>query len=519
MVLKFRITFLAVAAAMVCPAQDAARRENPGNPVGQCFVHDKSGHIWIGTTTGLFCYDRQSFASQTKPVEARVKTAARAVPATGGGLWWLLLFIPVGLGAYGGWRFWKWRLARAGSRHDEAVQLRTEEVAGERDRILEEKNSLAAQKEEIEKLLAEAREALVVKNEFLANISQEIRAPLNGILGTAELLLATDLTQQQRGYLESARTTADSLMALLNDVLDLTRIETGGLALDRVDFSLRQCMAEAFHGLDFRAREKRLALTWDMASDVPTYLVGDPVRLRQILVHLLGNAIDATERGRVSARVALESQHDKKVQLQFVVSGGGSGPTGLRLTVCSRLLGLMDGKIQVENHADKSTRVRFTTTLERGVQPPISDLQRMVSAIKEPDQAGPVHKLDVLLAESSGVGQHLAARILERRGHNVVLAENGKEALELLDFVEFDIILVDLNSPGTDGYGTTRAIREREKTRGTHTPIIGLTMFNVNAEQEKCIQAGMDGCLGKPIAPERLIGAVETAASRETPRL
>ncbi len=515
MVRKFRIAFLAFVAGLVCPAQEAVRTENPANPVGECFAQDKKGLLWLGTPDGLFCYDRQSFSAQTKAVRAPARAAVHPVPAGGSGFLWLLLVIPAALVSYGWWRFWKWRSVRVQHRAEATVLQQAESVATEPDHLLEEKNSLAAQKEEAERQLAEVRQALQAKNEFLANISQEIRAPLNGILGTTELLLSTDLTHQQRGYLESAKASADSLLALLNDVLDLSKIETGGLALDKVDFSLRQCMAEVFHSVDVRAREKRLALTWDMASDVPTYVIGDPGRLRQILSHLLGNAIDATEKGRVSARVALDSQQDHKVQLQFTVSGGGTGPGGLGLAVCSRLLELMAGKIWVEPGKDKGSRVRFTVTVERGVQPPISDLQRMVAAVREPEQEAPVQKLDVLLAENGGVNQHLAARILERRGHNVVLAESGKEALDLLGFVEFDVILIDLNLPGTDGCATARAIREREKAGGRYTPILAMTVFNVTAENEKCVQAGMDGCLGKPLEPEKLIAAVETAASKE----
>ncbi len=469
-------------------------------------------------------------------------------------LWFRLSCLAAGL--FFAWLLWKRRLRRMLKQQrglESAVQARTAELLQERGRVLEEKNraeleksKVEEQNREIERLLVEAQQASKLKSEFLANMSHEIRTPMNGILGMTELVLATELTEEQREYLQIAKNSADSLLALLNDILDLSKIEADRLDLELVEFSIRQNMADIARMLALKAREKNLLLSWEIGLGVPQFVVGDPIRLRQVLLNLLGNAIKFTHQGRITAQVRLEppdgtSVENGAVLLHFIVSDTGIGipadnrdmifdafrqadgsttrqygGTGLGLTICSKIVKLMDGRIWVESEPGKGSEFHFTASFQAVLPRTGGDLGRIFNAVQRDQPAS--RSLRVLVAEDNSVNQKLASRLLERRGHQVVVAGDGKKAIEILENEEFDIILMDVQMPLMDGLETTAEIRRREKTTGAYTPIVAMTAHAMKGDRERCFAAGMDAHVNKPFDPAKLISTIEEAAAQYQPR-
>jgi CheY-like chemotaxis protein len=328
------------------------------------------------------------------------------------------------------------------------------------------------------------------------------------------------------------------LLTLLNDILDFSKIEAGHLTLDTHEFSIRDCVKEVVALFQFRAREKNLALTARVADGVPAGVVGDPARLRQILVNLVGNALKFTSAGSVAIEVETRPAAPGKVVCRFAVTDTGPGipeskrelifrpfeqadgsitrqygGTGLGLAICRSLVERMHGAIGVESEAGRGSTFFFTAEFAGAAG---SGLKRVPAT--EPAGAACLRGLRFLLAEDNAVNLMVATRLLEKRGATVVPAEDGRAAVEALRTGDFDVVLMDVQMPVMDGYEATRRIRDMERGSGGHTPILACTANAMKGDDELCFAAGMDGYISKPIRVEELVAKIGDVLTACSPR-
>jgi len=377
--------------------------------------------------------------------------------------------------------------------------------------------------EQRKKAAEEILRAQKAKELFLANMSHEIRTPINGIAGMVNLLKEFDITNEQRKYLEAISNSADHLKIIINDILDFAAIESGKLKFEQIGFNLKEQIENVIKTFSFAAKEKGLSLEYTIDDQIPAILIGDTVRLGQVLVNLINNALKFTEKGSINVSAELHGQN-KMAQVYISVKDSGIGipkekldkifesfsqadtsitrkygGTGLGLAICKQLVELQNGTMAVESAFGVGSNFHFTISYKIGTDDdlPESEVQVLDSRLHS------LMDYSILLVEDNEINRMYASKLLEKWDCNLELAENGKVAIEQIEKSQFDLVLMDLQMPIMDGYEATKLIRSWENDK-SKIPIVALTANAIKGDNEKCLEVGMNDYLSKPFTPDQL---------------